>query len=183
MTEVVGILERTNTREGRFGPQVSYCVNGTWYTGGKYLQRDVKEGDTVKVTFTTNARGYHDLAKHGGLIKVESGSAQTERSGSGSTGGSAAAPKPAYVDNRQEVISKQAAMNTALQFLQLQVQLGGIKFPASAKAPDIFAGVNGMLLTEAARIYQLNTGNVWDLQDIEQDDALPSDEMVNEYND
>ena len=163
MAQVTGVLERINTRDGRYGPQVSYLVNGDWYGGGKYVQRDVREGDVVQLTYEVNPRGFKDLVKHGGIIKQSSGASDTKPETSApSTGGRAATTTAApYVDVRQDTISKQAAFNTALTYLDLQIKLGGIKFPASAKAPDIFAAFETMVNTEAARLYNLNTGKIW----------------------
>lgn len=159
MTQVVGTLERIFTKEGQFGPQVSYKVNGEWYGGGKYPQRDVAEGDVVQVTYEVNPRGYKNLVKHGGLIK---------QAGLGLAAAPVAAvhrpaayPSGGFYDNRQDTISKQAAFNTALTYLDLQIKLGGIKFPANAKAPDIFAAFETMVNNEAVRLYNINTGKDW----------------------
>ena len=179
MAQVVGTLERIFTKDGQFGPRVSYKVNGEWYGGGKYPQRDVAEGDVVQVTYEVNPRGFKDLVKHGGLIK---------QTGGGATPMTAPAPieKPAaapsggsFYDNRQDTISKQAAFNTALTYLDLQIKLGGIKFPANAKAPDIFAAFETMVNNEAVRLYNINTGKDWAIETAV-DDA-PKAEAADEY--
>jgi hypothetical protein len=156
MAEIVGVVEQISSRDGAYGKMYSYKVNGQYYGAGKYPVRDVKEGDLVKVKYTTNDRGYHNIDK-GGMVKQDPRSDAAASPEPTPT----TASRPAYVDPRQDIISKQSAFNTALTFLDLQIKLGGVKYPANAKAADIFESFNGMVLTEAARIYQLNTGKEW----------------------
>lgn len=164
MAESTGIVNAVEVREGKFGDQVRVNVSGTWYDYGKYPPRGIKEGDTVKVTFTTNDRGYHKIERNG-LIAVSPGSAGVTPSTQ------TVATKPTYVDNRQDTISKQAAVNTAIQMVDLLIKHGGIKLPA--KAPDAYAVIAEAVQAEAIRLYAQNTGGVW----VMAEDSVMKDEV------
>ena len=155
MAETTGIVNAIETREGNFGPQVRVNVSGTWYDYGKFAPRGIKEGDTVKVTFTTNDRGYHKIERNG-LVQVSAGTPATQP-----VVNSGGASKPTYVDNRQDTISKQAAANTAIAFVDLLIKHGGIKLPA--KAADAYAIISGAVSQESVRFFKENTGGTWDL--------------------
>lgn len=156
--ETTGILNAIEIQPSKFGgDQVRINVSGTWYDYGKFPPRGMTDGDTVKVKFTTNDRGYHKVER-GGLFKVDAGSAPVKPA---STSGGAS--KPTYVDNRQDTISKQAAVNTAIQMVDLQIKHGGIKLPA--KPADIYAVIEGAVLEEALRLFKQNTGGTWKIEE------------------
>lgn len=158
MSETTGILNAIEISPSKFGgDQVRINVSGTWYDYGKFAPRGMTDGDTVKVKFTTNDRGYHKVER-GGLFKVDPGSAPASPQQ-----GSNPAPKPTYVDNRQDTISKQAAVNTAISMVDLQIKHGGIKLPT--KPADIYTVVQDAVLEEALRLFKQNTGSTWKIEE------------------
>lgn len=164
-TVMTGIVEAINARSTRIGDMYDVVVNGQKFGNGKYAPRGVKVGDTVTFEFTTKVNGQYTnrdiVAK---TLRVESGGAgspsPSQQSQPAPVQTSAAR---AYVapDKRQEVISKQSAMNTALTLIGLQLAHGAVKLPA--KVPDAYTTLNTLLATTAARVYEINTGEVWNI--------------------
>lgn len=157
-TRAVGTVERISEREGKFGPMISYMINGDWYLlkGRKYKERGIGEGTVVEFEFTTNDRGYKDIVKG------------TMREAGDSAAAPAASSKPAtqaqpYKDPRQTIISKQSAMNTALEFVKLAVSVDAVPFTAK-KSSDNLHLLTNWVNTEASRIYELNTGEAWEIE-------------------
>lgn len=159
-TTMTGIVEAINARSTRIGDMYDVVVNGQKFGNGKYAPRGVKVGDTVTFEFTTKQNGNYTnrdiVAK---TLRVESGaSAPAAQQSTPVQTTTARAPMP---DKRQEVISKQSAMNTALTLIGLQLAHGAVKLPA--KVPDAYTTLNTLLATTAARVYEINTGEVWNI--------------------
>lgn len=159
MTQASGIISAVNCKNTQFGDLYELQVNGKNYKYGKFAPRDVAQGDFITFEFETKQNGqYTNYSIVRGSIRKDS------------------APAPAAVaaavaetrttvaagDKKQETISKQANLNTAIQFVNTIISSGGLKFPATAKATDIYTLVDTLLLDTAARLYKLTTGDVWD---------------------
>lgn len=159
--QITGVVEQISEKAGQFGPMISYKVNGEWYLlkGAKFKQRDISEGTFVDVTFDVNQRGYKDIAKGGLRVAAEPAPAKT-----GAPAKAAAVP---YADPRQDIISKQAALNTALAFTTLAANNGVLPFPASAKQADKMSLIRQWVLNEAAGFYNLSTGKTWEMEQAE----------------
>lgn len=159
-TVMTGIVEAINARPTRIGDMYDVVVNGQKFGNGKYAPRGVKVGDTVTFEFTTKVNGQYTnrdiVAK---TLRVESG-ASSQQSQPAQVQSSVARAHVAP-DKRQEVISKQSAMNTALTLIGLQLAHGAVKLPA--KVPDAYTTLNTLLATTAARVYEINTGEVWNI--------------------
>lgn len=160
--QITGVVEQISEKAGQYGPMISYKINGEWFLlkGAKFKQRDVSEGTYVDVTFDVNARGYKDIAKGGLRIAQDSPPKQA----AGPSGAKAAVP---YADPRQDIISKQAALNTALAFTTLAANNGVLPFPASAKQADKMTLIRQWVLNEAAGFYNLSTGKTWEMEQAE----------------
>lgn len=156
---ITGVVEGISEKAGQFGPMISYKVNGEWFLlkGAKFKQRDISEGTFVDVTFDVNARGYKDITKGGLRVAQDTPSKEAP-----ATPGKAAAVP--YADPRQDIISKQAALNTALAFTTLAAAQGAVPIPASAKAADKLTLIKNWVLTEAAGFYNLSTGKTWEME-------------------
>lgn len=171
MTIMTGVVEQISEKEGKFGPMISYKINGEWMLlkGAKFKPRDIQEGSTVDVTFETNARGYKDIEKGG--LKLSSAAPAEKNVNVGQTAGKPAVP---YKDPRQTIISTQAALNTAIAFVTVATA-NGVLPAMTGKANDKLALFRTWVLNEAAGFYKLSTGEELVLPDAETvaDAALP----------
>lgn len=160
-TKASGIVSEIRTRNTKFGDMYDVVINGTAYGHGKYAPRGIQAGDFV--TFE------YDVKQNGNYTNYNLVNKSLRKDD---------APAPAAVeaakaetrtvlvtaDKRQETISKQANLNSAIALVTQIIATGGIKFPASAKAPDIYKAVEGLVLTQAAKLYKLTTGETWDIE-------------------
>ena len=161
---ITGRVEQISEKAGQFGPMISYKVNGEWFLlkGAKFKQRDVSEGSFVDVEFDVNPRGYKDIVKGG--LRIATADAPAPATAAKPTGRAAATP---YADPRQDIISKQAALNTALQFVTLAANNGVLPFSASAKQADKLSLFRAWWLDEAAKSFELSTGKAWEMPEQE----------------
>lgn len=171
MTQITGTVNGIKARDTRAGTFYDVIVDGKTYGNGKYAPRDIKEGDVVSFEYETTQRGQytnHNI-KSRTLRKVGEGAPASNGAGESTQSGASVASAPARskyepFDERQEIISKQAALNTALAFGNLAVASGAVLVPKSAKDSEKLTLVQNWVLTEAARIYNHTTGRTWDVQ-------------------
>jgi hypothetical protein len=133
LNNITGVIEYLDAKEGQWGTMFSIKVNGTRYSLGKLdptAKFGVVKGDVVRFSAAQNAKGYWDVK--GPITKVAEAEPQVVRaSPSAAAVGGVAATYRAAEDNKQKVISRQAARNSAIQFLQL-AQAAGV-LPAAPK--------------------------------------------------
>lgn len=162
-TPITGIVEAIVTKPSGF---VDVKVNGRAYNHGKYAPRDVRQGDTISFEYDTVQRGqYTNYNIVPRSIRKAEGAVPSQQTSQNYT----EAAKPAKreyggYDARQDVISKQAAVNTALTFVQFAVSQGAIApLPKTAKDAERLTLIRAWVLDEAKKFYELNTGNIWDM--------------------
>ena len=150
--QITGTVEVVNSKEGQYGTMWSVKVNGDWYGVGKY-QPKCREGDTVTFDFTFKGN-YKNMDTK--TLKVTSGDAGAaiKSTAPASVGGGSAG----YVDNRQEVISKQAALNSAIAFMQLLHAEGGIPLAATVKGGKREGALRELLQQYTCEFYEQATG-------------------------
>jgi len=169
--KIQGRVEYINEREGKYGPMFSIKVDGTNYGVGKYPPRGVVEGDMVEFDVTYNGN-WPNVAR-GTLRKVEGAASAPPRRQT--SGGKPSSPKANSFDARQDVISKQAALNTALAFLELAGKHETIPVPKNKNQG--YGYLRTLWMQEAAKLYELNTGNEWempeDVEDVEEEAPKP----------
>ncbi len=175
-----GIVGEIKARETRVGQMYDVVVNGISYGNGKYAPRGVQAGDFVTFEYSENGQ-YKNIVPRS-LRKDDAPAPAAVNAAKAET-----RTVVAQADKRQETISKQANLNTAVSIIQLQLAHGGLKFPANAKAPAIFEAIEGTVLELAQRLYNLTTGETWDIQkkdkvaaksDMQEgDDAFVDDEL------
>lgn len=175
MATTSGIVNEIKAKNTRFGDMYDVVVNGTAYGHGKYAPRGVKAGDFVTFDFETKVNGQytnHNIVPK--TLRVENQPAPA------AVQAARAETKQVIhaADNRQTVISKQAALNTSIELTRLQLDKGGIKFPANAKAPDVYAGIEAAVLETATRLYKINTGDDWV---IDTDEAKTEAASIDEF--
>lgn len=165
--QVSGQVSAINARTTKFGDMYDVVVNGKKYGAGKYAPRGIQQGDFV--TFEVDVKQNGQYTNY----NIRTG---TMRKDDGNTAGSSPAPSAPVrstgsqaggFDNRQETISKQAALNTALTFVNLAASQGAIPHLAKAKESDKLGLVQAVVLEYAATFYNLSTGNTWDLPTVE----------------
>ena len=186
MAKVIGQLQGIITKTfGNGGSAVYIKVNNTEYKFGKFPPKNVGEGDWVEFEASTTQNG--NYTNHQADYK-------TFRKSSG--GGATPTPAPApmapvrasggsFGDDRQEIISKQAALNTGFNIFSKLVDLGAIAPPSSVKKAQLYDFYMAALHNEAGKCYKLSTGKEWDiaaaakpLADVDDfvDDELPAED-------
>lgn len=159
MATITGVIESITARPTRVGDMYDVTVNGRKYGNGKFAPRGFKAGDMVTFDYEEKPNGqYMNYNIVPRTMRAAEGQSQQAspapvvRQTVSSTGG---------VDRRQEIISKQSAMNTALTLIGLQLQHGALKLPA--KTADAYTVLNNLMAATVARVYSLNTGDTWNL--------------------
>lgn len=153
MSEVQGYIDFLDERQTSFGTMYDIKVNGTKYGAGKFKPKGVAKGDYVK--FTAEQRGQYWNVK-GAIQKLDkpAGVAAPARS-SGSVGG----------DDRQVVISKQAALNTSLAFVEVLTAHGAVPMPAKIAQDKKADLLERIVFDYAAKFYKFSTGNDLEIPD------------------
>lgn len=121
---VSGVVERITDR--KFGNSTLYSVKvgGNFYGMGK-TKPNFREGDSISFSSDLNARGYQEVK---GEIKLEQRTATTTTTtGTGARAG--------YLPDRekQAVIARQAARNSAIALLQVGASFGILPLPKAEK--------------------------------------------------
>ncbi len=157
MSTITGVVQKIDTKfiQKLNKNMFDIIVNGKAYGIGMYAPRDVAEGDTV--TFTATEEQWP---------KVERG---TLRKASAAEASAApAAPTKAYVansfDDRQAVISKQAALNTAIAFVKMALDSGAINLGSSG--PAKLGIIEAAMFEFAAKFHQFSTGETVEVPEV-----------------
>lgn len=163
-----GFITDISSRDTRFGTYHDVYIDGKNLGGGKFPPKGVKVGDYVSYEIEKNAKGYDQLKA--GSLSVESAPA----------GVAAPTPKqPSAISmDRQDVISRQAALNSALEFVSILSAADALpigKSLASAKKAD---ALKEIVMRYTADFFHLNTGVVYDVpEDVVGDVAQAWDEQ------
>ncbi len=168
MAKITGQLQAIVTKNfGNGGDAVFIKVNNTEYKFGKYAPRGFAEGDWVEFDASSRQNGQYTnwTADYKTLRKAQAGSnpspepmdagPQRPARGSGFTA--------TGNDERQEIISKQAALNTGFNLFSKLVELGAITPPASVKKNGLYEFYEAAFHNEAAKCFKLSTGKDWDI--------------------
>lgn len=173
---VQGVVQNIQARQTSVGTMYDIIVDGQSYGNGKYAPRDIQAGDTV--TFTAEIKGNYRNVGRGTLRKL-SGQAAQQLSYSPAAA-APAAKQTVVVDDRQAVISKQAALNTALTMVEILLSKDAVALPKAAadKAPVIEAllanYVDKFHTFSTGKSAKLATDGITDSGDAPfEDDALP----------
>ncbi len=155
---VTDIKEKTTS----VGPMYDLQVNGDYYGHGKFKPRDVNVGDYVE--FEMEQRGNYRNIGRGTLRKTQ---APAGAAPSASAPAPQRTPVASSFDDRQAVISKQAALNTAISFVELMVKSQALSLGANP-------GAKGAALLEAAvfeyagKFHKFSTGVEVELPEVEE---------------
>lgn len=153
MTQVIGVIQDIRSRSTSVGEMYDIVVDGNTYGVGKYAPRGVTRGDTV--SFTSEARGNYKNVAKGTLRKVEAMEAPKAISGDAPL--RALPPTDA---ERQGIISRQAALNTAVAFVSALTAAECVPLPA--RHADRLAYCNSLVLAYANAFHIISTGKELD---------------------
>lgn len=121
--QVTGVVQNIQGRQTSVGTMYDIIIDGQSYGNGKYAPRDVQVGDTV--SFTAEVKGNYRNVSRGTLRKVGAQANTAPLPVVGPPPGN----KPIVFDDRQAVISKQAALNTAISMVQLLLEKDAVALP------------------------------------------------------
>lgn len=157
-----GFVERIDTKQTQYGPMYNLVVDGKTYGVGKFAPKGIQAGDYVQ--FEGVQKGNFWNVQAGSLSKQDKPAGVTASPARAASGGGMSQ------DRRQETISKQAALNSALSFVKLLQDADALPMPKTTKQ----AAKADLLLTVVndytARFYHQSTGETFELPDV-----LPSD--------
>lgn len=132
-TKITGAVEYINEYPGAYGTMYGIKVNGTNYSSGKKnaaAAAGVSKGDRVSFHAEQNAKGYWDIK---GPIKKEdaapAGVTRSAPSSAAAPSGGGSRFNPEADAAKQRSISRQAAANTAVEFLKLCQSAGALPTP------------------------------------------------------
>lgn len=165
MAKVTGQLTEIKTKTfGNGGSAVYIYVNGTEYKFGNYPPKNVAAGDWVEFEATSKQNG--NYTNHQADYKTF----RKTTPGDGPANPNPAPMTPVrsagggnFGDDRQEIISKQAALNTGFNIFSKMVDLGAITPPSSVKKAMLYDFFMAALHEQAAKCYNLSTGKTWDI--------------------
>lgn len=154
MSEVSGVIQEIATRSVAGGKTAyNLIVGGQSYGAGLYAPK-AKVGDYV--TFSVDeSRGYKNVER--GTIKVSANKPANYSEPPAAKPAAAKGGTP--YDARQDAISRQAASNTAISYLQLQQATGALALPA--KKADQMVALDAILKKFTEHFYEQNTGVAW----------------------
>lgn len=155
MSTCTGVIQSITTRATRAGDMADIQVAGQRYGAGlaKYLK--AKEGDYV--TFEVEENGnFKNVARNS--LKVSKNKPPAEAVAEAK----ATAGKSGF-DSRQDAISRQAASNTAIAWLELLQKMDAIHVTATqAKSKGgTMAYLDALRVQYEKEFYEANTGNEW----------------------
>ena len=158
--QITGQVTEIREKQTKFGPMYDLIVNGQAYGHGKFAPRGIKQGDFVTFDVDVKQNGqytnYNIVAKS---IRVEANPTPEQRSEAKTQTSMALAA----ASKKDTAYSRGASYNSALALIKLQLEHGGIKFPATAKATAIYEAIDQAVLEAAAKLFKATTGDDWDV--------------------
>jgi hypothetical protein len=151
-----GYVTKIDQRQTKFGVYHDVYVDNKNLGGSKFPPKGIAAGDYVEYEIETNAKGYENI-KAGSLNKVAAPAGVMPP----------APPTPVAPSSigmaTQDVISRQAALNSAIGFLDILERAGALpdgKTLTPAKKADKYKAI---LLGYVSEFFHLNTGSEYDI--------------------
>jgi hypothetical protein len=148
-----GFITKIDARSTKFGVYHDVYVDNKNLGGGKFPPKGVEVGDYVSYEAVKNDKGYETI-KAGSLSKINPPQ--------GIKAPATPAPSTMTMD-RQDVISRQAALNSALHFVEIladnEAIPGGKTLTGDKKADKIEA----ILMNYLQKFYLYNTGTTYEI--------------------
>jgi hypothetical protein len=155
-----GFIQQIVPRETKIGVMYDLVIDGQKIGAGKYAPKGVEPGDYVNYDITMNGN-FRNL-KPGSLSKATPPAGVTAAPARSTA---ASAGTNSYAD-RQDVISKQAALNSALTFVNILTATDSLPIPASKKKDEKADIVERIVMEYTAKFYHINTGNTYELPNL-----------------
>ena len=159
--KVVGTIQDISSRSVA-GNRTAYgiVIDGNNYSVGLYAPRGVAVGDNVEFEVEVNGQ-YRNVAR--GTLRKVYGAAATASSPStpspapqGVSGSVSGKPFVSDTD-RQSIISKQAALNTAISYVNVLLETESVPLPKTAA--DRLAFIESLVFDSTAKFHKFSTGN------------------------
>lgn len=147
-----GVVQEVRAYQTKAGQMYSIKMNGVDYSTGK-TKPEVTGGDRISLTYVENGQYKNaDLRSITVLQKQAEPSVGTKEIQQGSPYGKSS--------EQQIIISRQAARNTAIQYLELLRNVEAIPFPASAGTPKKRFDIMAILLEQLTQdFFDYSQGN------------------------
>lgn len=143
-----GIVEDVRAYDTKFGKMYSVILEGESYGTGKEPPK-VNAGDQVEFEFSYNGK-YRNIDMKSGIKVTGRAPAQGHKTAAASLRN----------DDRQTIISKQAALNSALAFVDMLLKAEAVPgITKTAKAEQKYGILEALVLDRADFFYKLNTGH------------------------
>lgn len=167
--KVTGVVESITSRDTQYGKMYDVTINGKKYGAGKYAPK-AGVGDAVEFIAEQNGKFFNIGRNTLKQIDHSAVGVTTETTAASATKGTwPARTADTSWDERQATISKQAAINTAIEFTRLAVEAGAVKLPS--KEADKFGVLEMIVLQQASRFHEVSTGRVMQVPEF---DAAPA---------
>lgn len=154
LMSITGVVQEVQTRDVSGGKKAyNVVVGGQSYGAGLFAPK-CKVGDYVQFE-VDESRGFKNVAR--GSLKVSKNKPPAEAVAEAAATAPKVSTTGGTVDMRQDTISRQAAMNTAIQFMTLLSSNDALGLPASAKGKKQEV-LESMLAKYMAEFYERNTG-------------------------
>lgn len=147
------ITDIKHDANGRFGPSWQLYIDGKSLGFLKFAPNGFQVGDFVEYQTKDNGKGYQNLVP-GSMNKV-----------SAPAGSAAPAPKAASVItmDRQDVISRQAALNSSLAFVSLLEKAGALPEGKTLTASKKVDKMEAIVVEYMQKFHQWSTGAPYEM--------------------
>ena len=160
--KVVGTIQDISSRSvSNNRTAYGIVIDGQNYSVGLYAPRGVAVGDNVEFEVEVNGQ-YRNVAK-GTLRKVYGAAATASPPSAPSASPQASTNSPiggkTFVSDtdRQSIISKQAALNTAISYVNVLLETESVPLPKTAA--DRLAFIESLVFDSTAKFHKFSTGN------------------------
>lgn len=147
-----GYITGIKEKDTKFGKMYDIVIDGTTYGAGKFPPKGYAAGDYV--SFEATQKGQYWNLTPGSLSKTNA------------PAGVAAPPKmeaSRITRDKQDVISRQSALNSALQHVSNLIAAGAIPAGAAAKGPKMADKIDAITASYVEKFYEQSTGDKLDL--------------------
>lgn len=158
MAEITGIIQELRTRDVSGGKKAyNIVVGGQEYGCGLYAPK-AKVGDYVKFELD-ESRGYKNVGRNS--LKVSTHKPPAEAIAEASNTKPVASTAGGTVDMKQEVVSRQSALNSAIAFMAILQSADALGLPASNTKGKRQEVLEAMLNQYMVEFFERNTGTAY----------------------
>lgn len=155
MPSIRGFVQEVKELSTAYGPMFNVIVNGESFGAGKFKPR-VNQGDAVEFEFEQKGRFKNITPKS--IRAVDPSTIQATSPTVSRAAPAAAASRAADFTKNQDTISKQAARNTAVAFMNILAGQDALPVAKTAKAGDKFDALRGILDKLTEEFYNYSIG-------------------------